>query len=360
MTSIALQLIAFGAVLLAAAGQCPNCPNCPGGRCPTQPPQRFGVYSSGFGPLLQSGFPPRSAADVHAHRCPDCGTVWSHSSASHGNQEAHTCPQCRRVLPLPWEQWHGQAAAPQPQAVAKADKPARPKLKPAAPSGGVQPQPSAPSLASAAPAPTPTAPAPSAPAVPAPQPTLPVAADLPPTGVITEKIHTPDGHNLFITTNKGRELSFADAEGLITGGLPDISKAIRLTAVGNAREQEEALQRIKGTLGEDNERLVTKAYAPDHWALKDLRSGQPLGFAVGVTAQEPDGRVIAHAPFADLPKLLAQVGPRVRSPHAPKPDDPPAPLPLPSEGTLRIGVLAVGLIAGLRALVKGQPAAVSA
>lgn len=30
----------------------------------------------------------------HSHRCPRCGTTWSHGDESHGNAAAHRCPAC--------------------------------------------------------------------------------------------------------------------------------------------------------------------------------------------------------------------------------------------------------------------------
>ena len=33
--------------------------------------------------------------EEHAHKCGNCGTVWSHSNASGGNKQAHTCPNCK-------------------------------------------------------------------------------------------------------------------------------------------------------------------------------------------------------------------------------------------------------------------------
>jgi hypothetical protein len=43
---------------------------------------------------------------VHAHRCPDCGIVWSHDPANFGEAgsmshiEAHTCPGCAEYVTL--------------------------------------------------------------------------------------------------------------------------------------------------------------------------------------------------------------------------------------------------------------------
>lgn len=43
-----------------------------------------------------------SVVGIHSHRCPSCGTVWSHGASSHGSLKDHTCPSCNRVLPYPW------------------------------------------------------------------------------------------------------------------------------------------------------------------------------------------------------------------------------------------------------------------
>lgn len=55
---------------------------------------------------------PRPKAKVrsgpqHTHRCPNCGTEWSHGHSSFGNVAEHTCPGCGVV------QWqvHRQGAA---------------------------------------------------------------------------------------------------------------------------------------------------------------------------------------------------------------------------------------------------------
>jgi predicted RNA-binding Zn-ribbon protein involved in translation (DUF1610 family) len=44
---------------------------------------------------------------THAHKCPHCNTVWSHSDASRGDVAAHTCPRCGTTLPPPWNKHHG-------------------------------------------------------------------------------------------------------------------------------------------------------------------------------------------------------------------------------------------------------------
>lgn len=38
----------------------------------------------------------------HIHRCPSCGTEWSHANSSAGDTAKHTCPTCHKVLPAPW------------------------------------------------------------------------------------------------------------------------------------------------------------------------------------------------------------------------------------------------------------------
>lgn len=30
----------------------------------------------------------------HAHKCPECGTIWRHTEECAGNASAHTCSQC--------------------------------------------------------------------------------------------------------------------------------------------------------------------------------------------------------------------------------------------------------------------------
>jgi hypothetical protein len=48
-----------------------------------------------------------TVAPQHTHRCPRCGTEWSHGHSSFGNVAEHTCPNCGT---LNW-QVHRQGAA---------------------------------------------------------------------------------------------------------------------------------------------------------------------------------------------------------------------------------------------------------
>lgn len=46
-----------------------------------------------FAPMIHGSV----GSGMHTHTCRNCGTAWSHGSASSGNQAAHTCPNCGRV-----------------------------------------------------------------------------------------------------------------------------------------------------------------------------------------------------------------------------------------------------------------------
>lgn len=51
----------------------------------------------------------RAQPATHSHRCPACGTVWSHGDDSFGNVAAHRCPRCGRVQ---WQVYQRLAVKP--------------------------------------------------------------------------------------------------------------------------------------------------------------------------------------------------------------------------------------------------------
>jgi hypothetical protein len=61
-----------------------------------------------FAGLVLTAFGVWKGFEVHAHRCPTCGSVWTHNGFNFGGSTAHTCSKCGALqwVPLPDDAWH--------------------------------------------------------------------------------------------------------------------------------------------------------------------------------------------------------------------------------------------------------------